>query len=298
MNAKLITACVLAMVSLHANVSAQEQRDTVKTIEDASKILITRQGNKTTLEADYIDDLGGKTRFIYEVSVKASTRDTKDFNDDWGMDLPFFKTRSIEEERDNKRKVRTYRDVTGLRHIYWGWRFNYCDKGNIKNCFEVGIRDLIGFSWKRRGAELEIGAGFGFKRLLADDGFVYGKEGDKISLFPWEEDGEVKHSRLDVFQFHIPVIYTQRIYKALKFSIGGIVNLNTYAKAFTESGLGKANTKWSYKGLQQNLLTVDGMASLNLGGVGIYGSWSPMRMFDKTYGPAVKGWSIGIDLDF
>ena len=79
---------------------------------------------------------------------------------------------------------KTERNVTACRHIYWGWRFNYDDKRSVKNCFEVGIRDIVGVTWQRRGAEFEIGLGMGFKRFLADDGFSYSKKGDAIRLLP------------------------------------------------------------------------------------------------------------------
>lgn len=287
----------LGVVSGYGN--AQEVTDTVKVIDNARNIVVTRDGDKTKVEADYENDNGMPMRFLYEVAVNSKAASADEFDDDWGMDLPFVKTRSIDREDETRGgKVRTWRYVTGFRHIYWGWRFNYGDKGHVKNCFEAGIRDLIGVSWQRRGAELEIGAGIGMKRFLADDGFIYSGNGDSVLIGPYSGDGEVVHSRMDFFLFHVPVIYTQRIYKELKFSVGGVVNFNTYAKAFTETRIKKSNNKMNFKGLQQNLVTVDALLSINLAGMGLYGCWSPVELFKKDYGPAVKAWSIGVELDF
>ncbi len=276
---------------------AQEPADTVKVLENASMVTVTRNGNTTSVVARFADD--APSTFIYEVDVTPSDSLGRELPDDWGMDFPFIKTRNIEEEsRKRSSSERVYRDIAGFQHIYWGWRFNYSDKGGVKNCFEVGIREILGISWKRRGAQFDIGVGFGMKRFLAAEGYGYGKDGDKLTLMPMPDGERADKSRLDVWSFHLPVLYSQRISGCVSMSLGGIVDFNTYATAFTRIDDGKTRHKENFKGFQQNLLTVSAFGAVYLDGVGFYATWSPMELFKEAYGPSFKGWSMGVDFKF
>jgi hypothetical protein len=299
MDYKLFASFTLAACSFAA-AYGQEPADTVKVIDKAKNVVVVKTGDTTVVKADYLDEDGESLQFQYEVKVSKpdSVPVDDEFPDEWGMDLPFMRTRCVSCEDNKSGRHRVYRDITGMRHIYWGWRFNYNDKGNVKNSFEVGVRDLIGVSWKYRGAELEIGAGFGLKRFLADDGFVYEKNGDGVGLIPAPEGLDIKHSRLDVFAFHLPVLYNQRIVRGLSFTLGGILNFNSYAKAYTKAFDGTNQYKIDYKGLQQNLVTADAYAAINVCGFCLYSTWSPMNLFKKEYGPELKGWSLGVELSF
>lgn len=276
---------------------AEEPADTVKVIENARNVTVVKTGNTTIVKAEYESEDDETIQFQYELNVAPPDTVSDELPDDWGMDLPFMKTGCGDcEDRNGQHRMTRY--ITGMRHIYWGWRFNYGDKGNFKNCFETGIRDVLGVSWKYRGAELEIGVGFSIRRYLASDGFCYSKEGDKLILDNLADGLRCDKSRLDVASFLVPVLYNQRLGRDFGFTIGGVMNFNSYAKAVTEVYDGDLKYKTEYKGLQQRLFTVEALASVNVCGVGIYASWSPMKMFDTKFGPAVKSWSIGVDLSF
>lgn len=276
---------------------AGEQRDTVRIIDNAANVTVTKKGDTTLVEAWYADSSGRMRKYEYEVKVSEERRHgmKDEFPDDWGMDLPFFKAKDC-ARGGGKKGTRRY--VTVFRHIYWGWRFNYDGKSEIKNCFELGIRDIVGVKWCRRGAELEIGAGLGMKRFLANDGFMYSRQGDAVTFSESGGDIRVDKSHLDIFQVHVPVLYNQKICRELTFSIGGIANFNTYAGIYTRITEGDTQRKTTCKGLQQNFFTPEVFASLNLCGVGIYGSWSPSRLFKGDMGPGARGLSIGVDLAF
>lgn len=279
---------------------ALEAPDTVKVIENGEGVTVLRSDDTITVEVTYTDSKGNRKVYLYEMSMKenSSSDEIDKLPDDWGMDFPFLNGGPFGKKKGSKSYFKVRRDITGLRHIYWGWRFNYYDKGNVRNSFEVGVKDVIGVSWKNRGAELEIGVGFGLKRLKCDDDFIFTKEGDGIYLVPTSGAGEVKSSRLDIWAFHLPVLYNQSIGKIASFSIGGIVNFNSYAKSHTEIVEKNYKRSMNFKGLQQNLVTVDAYTSFRICGVGIYAMWSPMKLFDKEFGPELKGWSIGMELGF
>lgn len=289
---KIIVAFLL-FASIHS--FAQEPIDTVVSLKDASEILVTRTGSVTKVYAVAKDEEGGNYPFTYEVRVDDDkTVDEIEIDDTWGLNLPYY---TLNGKSSKGSKIR--REVIGLEHTYFGWRFNYHDKSHVKNCYEFGCKQFIGIGWskgRRIKSTFSIGLGWSFMRFLAQDGYVYGKIGDQLVLSPLTDNLRVKSSILDVQTFCIPVFYKQGITKNSNFSIGGILNLNTYASAETVTYNYDYKLKTKYKGLQQNLLTADIFASISIEGIGVYFSWSPMNLFKKCYGPELKGWSIGIDL--
>lgn len=272
---------------------AVEPADTVKVIERAERVVVVSEGSATRVCADGRDENGCETYFIYEVNVteKDSTESYANV-EAWDVDFPFFHGRS-------HKKVRAVRAVVGMDQLYWGWRFNYGDKGHVKNSWEWGIRNLVGVSWQRwrSGPSFEVGMGIGYRQMLADDGFCYAKDGDKLTLVPWQEEGKVGYSRLHHWTFHFPIMLKQRIGRYVGAAIGGVVNLNTYSTVSNKFVIGDKEMSVRYKGLQQNLFTVDVMASVAISDIiGVYVSWSPMPMFRNGFGPEVKSWSIGVNI--
>lgn len=292
----IIILCLTA--GLWSSVSAQEPVDTIKIIDRTEEVTVTRVGNTTKLVANISDSAGVKKQFIHEIEVSSDDSfHVPDSFDGWEMNIPFLTPRNPSGKEGVEEKVR--RSVSlGFAHTYWGWRFNYNEKSHVKNCFEVGVRELIGIKWQRgrRGPGFSMGIGFGMMRFLACDGYAYGKENDAIVIISVREAARVDKSRLDVWRFHVPVLFDFPLGKRGKISVGGIVDLNTYAKATTQLYYGDERDKTLYKGFQQNLLTADLFASVSVGGFGLYCTWSPMKVFKSGFGPGWKAWSIGVDL--
>ncbi len=291
---KALLSFLLATMTLA--VYGRETADTVKVIKRPKSVIVTQSGTTTTIEAVFLskDSLVQET-YLYEVNIKNKTRESTDsFPDNWGMSFPFMHSDSQKGSKDNSLR----KSIVGGRHIYWGWRFNYADKGNIKNCYELGVRDLIGVAWSIRGSEFEIGLGFGMKRLLAQDSFMYDGSDGQIHILPVPEGMTQKWSRLDMSCIHVPILFNQKIGSVATFTVGGILNFNVYARGETRLSTGNLKIKNTYKGLHQNFFTPELMAAFHLEGIGLYSSWSPIELFKKPYGPSVKGWSIGIELFF
>lgn len=295
MNYRILTIAIALATGISIGL-AQEAADTVKVIENASSIIVVTKDGKTTLDAEFPDKHNKETlHYQYEVNItnEADSVMTEEFSDNWGMELPFVKDKPV-SVRDHK--MRRY--VGLVRRANWGWTFNYGDKGHVKNGWEVSIPDFVSLIWRRRGAEFEIGFGITASYRFAQDHFCYRKEGDKIVLVPVPEGMKVKKSTLELASFNFPVLYNQHVCKNFSFSLGGIVNLNYLANAHTKlSDTNNQYHKTSYKGLQQNFLTVDAYASVStFNGIGIYAKWSPMKMFKKQFGPELKSFTVGIEL--
>ncbi len=272
---------------------AAEPADTVKVIDGARNIVVVREGGNTRLDADFPDADGGKMmHYQYQVDVAYSCAagEADEFPDDWGMQFPF--VRSKEKNSDSRRVKRS---VSLMRNASWGWRFNYSGRGNVANGWETGFPDFVAVTWRRRGAEFEIGAGFSVARYNARDGFGYTKAGDRLILVPAAEGYKVDSSLLDLFSFQVPVLYNQSVTRHFSISLGAVVNFNSYARASaTLVDFNDNYHKISCKGLQQNLFTVDAYAAFSLYGVGLYARWSPMPVFNGRFGPELKGFSLGI----
>lgn len=296
MNLKTIAmACVMLGAAFRC--FADEPADTVKVIDNASKIVVVSKEGTTILNAEFPDNDGsGMLHYQYEVNVVDEVANDIDdeFPDNWGMSLPFvnFNVPGVKSNRVSRR-------VACMRRVSWGWRFNYSGKGNVKNGWEVAVPDFLSVAWRKRGAEFEIGAGFSMNRYYAMDGFGYQKKGDRLVVSPVPDGMTAKDSFLDVFTFQVPVIYNQKIGGGLSFSLGGIVNLNSYAAAHTTLRWDDDSyQKTIYKGLQQNLFTLDTYASLAVSGFGVFARWSPAPLFKCKYGPQLKSFLIGVEISF
>lgn len=293
MNYRIITLTI-SMIGVALGCLAEQPADTVKVIENASNILVVAKDGKTVVDADFPSGNGKDVmHYQYEVNVKDTNTTTEDqFSDDWGMDLPFVKDSRMNV---NDNKVRRY--LTILRRAYWGWRFNYGGKGNVRNGWEVGMPDWLAVKWRRRGAEFEIGVGFTGSRYNAQDNFCYQKQGDRLMLAPVPDGLKVKETYLDIISFNFPLLYNQDIGKDFTFTFGAIVNLNTYATASTRLvDFDDRYSKTTYKGLQQNLFTVDAYASVSAYGIGFFAKWSPMKIFRPQFGPDLRGFTIGVEI--
>lgn len=270
-----------------------EMPDTVKTIESADKVIISRTGDTTQIDVTTNKEYG-KDLFTYNITVDDSVDSDADDNIDF--ELPF----GIGKEKKKKRS-RISTSILALGHICLGHRFNYYDKGNIKNSTEGAIRDVIGIRWSR-GAytpSFSLGLGIGFKTYHTQDGFMFSRIGSDLVIVPVEEGFAVKSSELNVFNFQVPLLFTLPIGRDVKFTLGCVGVFNTYARAHTEVSNGVSKIKTTYKGLQQRLFNAELMCSLGVCDVlGVYASWSPMTLFQSPYGPQLKGWSIGGTINF
>lgn len=288
--------------------AAQQPADTIRVIENPDRVIVVRDSTTTVIWAETLGDDGAAV-YNYEVNVEEPTEGEIDLEGtSWDIELPFVRINEegVSDGRGRRKRGGLSLSVIGAGHIYMGQRFNYNDKSGIKNSYEFGIRNLIGVKWSRGGYCPDFSVGFGISRQRygAQRGLAFGKEGSRLILMPVDEDTQVRHTSLDVMTFQIPVMLTQPIGRDVQLMLGATACFNTYAKAHTEiARIGATGAevrhKTEYKGLQQRLLTADVVCALGLfESVGVYASWSPVPLFQSSYGPALKAWSIGVTLNF
>lgn len=294
---------ILLIILLFTVISGQSQTtpeppDTIKVINNPEKVVVTSYGETTMIEVESVTDLE-RDRFTYEVTVHES--DTQDSDSEIEFEIPFG-IRGRKEGRQgysDRRRLRTSTFVFG--NVYVGQRFNYANKGNVKNSVEFGVRNLIGLRWSHGPYTpcFSIGVGLGWQKYKAQDGFIYSMDGSRLLLVPILEGCDVIHSEMNVFNFQIPLIFTIPIGCDVDFQAGAIGCFNTYAKALTDLETEHVKYKTTYKRMQQRLFTVELTATLGVCDIlGVYASWSPMTLFQAPYGPQLKSWSIGGTLNF
>lgn len=272
-----------------------EPPDTIKMIKNPEKVTVIRTNETTLIQVDTPTDFGSDT-FTYEVTVVEDSDSDSDPIIDF--EIPFGIGKKKEEKRVH-RKLQTSGFLMG--NVYFGQRFNYSDKGNVKNSYEIGVRNLAGIRWSHGPytPSFSIGFGFGAQRYSAQKGFMYAKDGSNLILIPAEEYSRVCSTDLQIWNFQIPVLFTIPLGCDVEFVAGAVGCFNTYAEAKTELEKDKTKYKATYKGLQQRLFTVDLTASLGICDIlGVYASWSPMTLFQAPYGPQLKSWSIGATINF
>lgn len=301
MKRSLIGVCVLgASFLFRAEAQEPEAPDTVKVIENPGKVFVSRNGDTTLIEIE-TDNKYGKDRFSYSVTVEEPVE--QDAGSPLDFEIPF----GIGKKRDagdgsgsfGRRRLRPYLFLLG--NLYVGQRFNYFGKGNVRNSYEVGVRDLIGIGWSRGDytPSFSIGLGFGVQRYGAQKGFRYAMDGSRLTVVPVEDGTSVRSSDLFVYNFQVPLLFSIPVGCDVKFTAGAVACLNFSTLARTEVAVGSDRYKTTYRGVQQRLFTTDIMCSLGVCDIiGVYASWSPMTLFQAPYGPRLKSWSIGAIVNF
>ncbi len=292
----IIVAVIMAAFGFSSAVATPqpEAPDTLNVIDGADRITVSRKGDTTTIKVEKPSPFGTD---VVSYDVKVNKDDDSEPNIDF--ELPFGIGKKEDVDKFSAKRLRTYFFLLG--NVYLGQRFNYSDKGNVKNSIEGGWRDVIGMGWSlgKTGPSFSIGAGFGFQRYQARDGFVYAKDGSNLVIVPAAEGCTVKSTELNVFNIQVPLIFSVPLGSEVKFSAGAVGCFNTYARAHTEIQKGNSKYKTTYKGLQQRLFTAELSCTLGLFDIiGVYASWSPMTLFQSPYGPQLKSWSIGAIVNF
>lgn len=298
---KSIQLQVLAMMLLPLAMGAQEiQSDTIKVINNASAVTVTRSNNRSILKA-LIPDENNETNggaYTYEINVDENNTETI-YANDFSLKFPFT-TNNDNNRRNVDNSRRTKRSFVVFKYMYWGWNFNYHSKAGLSNCFESGIADLFGVDWETSGkTTLGVGLGVGWNRVTTANHAMFAKTGDRLTVIPAPDDTRMDFARWDTWRFHLPLMYSQKLAYNFGFALAAIINFNTYSTATNRYMIGETRYTETIKRINMRLLTVDLMATVGVvNNIGAYVKWSPMTAMQDSYGPVFRNFSIGVNLDF
>lgn len=120
------------------------------------------------------------------------------------------------------------------------------------------------------------------------------KDNNAVSLTSYPTNSSPKFSRIKVFSVNFPLTY-EYDGKYFGFTLGPVINLNTYSSLKTRYNLNEHKIEDENSGVRVKPVTIDFMCSVNInGGPDFYVKYSPCDLMRNGYGPKFKTLSFGI----
>ena len=286
------TLIILAMGIWAGSMSclAQTSQDTTIVVNNAKKITIEKSPNSMAVKvegtADNPDYFYSQTM---EVDSSAAVIATEK-NADWDFTIPFV---------NKNKKSRRYYMTENLTSVGFGMvnALHAPDDLNVDMgaSYEISVDNLLKFRYNLLPAtSVSLGAGMSWRnyRMTGHTRFV--KEGNNIVLDNYPEGADIKFSRLKIFSITVPFMVNQAIGRKAVLSLGPVVNINTYGSLKTRYVLNDEKIKEQSKSIRQNSATVDFMAKLRLGKIGVYAKYSPSHVLNTAFGPEFNSFSTGV----
>ena len=269
---------------------AQTSQDTTIVVNNAKKITIEKSHNSLAVKVEGTAD---NPVFFYsqtmEVDSSAAVIATEK-NADWDFTIPFV---------GKNNKSRRYYMTESLTSIGIGMVnvVNAPDDLNVDMgaSYELSVDNLLKFRYNLLPVtSVSLGAGVSWRnyRMTGHTRFV--KEGNNITLDSYPEGADIKFSRLKIFSITVPFMINQAIGRKAALSVGPVVNINTYGSLKTRYVLNDEKIKEQSKNIRQNSATIDFMAKLRLGEIGVYAKYSPSHVLNTAFGPEFNSFSTGV----
>lgn len=139
------------------------------------------------------------------------------------------------------------------------------------------------------------GIGLDWRNYRMTDEQRFVKRDGQVVIENYPEGAAPKFSRIKVFSITIPIRYHYSDGKHLGFSVGPVINLNTYSSIKTHYRQDGKKHKDVDKNLKINPFTVDFMATINLPhSPDIYFKYCPFNLIKDGHGPKFKTLSFGL----
>lgn len=148
-----------------------------------------------------------------------------------------------------------------------------------------------------RGVAFNYGVGLNWKNFaMTKNGMMTKDDEGNVYFGEWPGKCDPKVSKLRVFSVTFPFILSFNIFSGCGFTMGPVVNLNTYSSIVNKYKLDGEKQKDKYKNAHCNLATVDLMFQLKIRDIGAYVKYSPMNIMDTDEWPDFQHWAIGMTL--
>ena len=118
-----------------------------------------------------------------------------------------------------------------------------------------------------------------------------------MTLAPYDNNSYDRLSRLKIFYLDIPIM-VKKTMGDFSVCAGGVVNFNVYGSVLTRYRIDNALYKTCSQGINQQKVTIDFMAVVQLYDIGIYLKYSPCNVLKKGNLPEFRSMSIGFGIGF
>lgn len=288
----LLATSFLAATGLYA---AQQDSLTVTNtvqIDKPDRVTLTQSDNRLTID---IEGEEGNPEFRYTREVHISPSEpvvTKERNSNWDFNIPFRKQKTSTRRRYNEFVIKDFK--LGLSKV-----INASNNLNadMASSWEITTPSLgwAYYPWySQTSFSIGIACSWRNYRMTGKNRFV--KKGNELHIEPYPKEADIQFSRIKVFSWSVPLMFSHEFKNKLGFSLGTIVNFNTYASLKTRYKLHGEKHKDIDKNIHQTPVTVDFQASVSCKSVGIYVKYSPCNILDTSYGPKFSALSAGIIL--
>lgn len=301
--ARHFIAAMIAAAACWATSAAQSELPDTLAVFDSSEnvtIDISDKGRRTVTVVRRTDTK--ETRQTYTICEVDSSESFIDSPRGWNIAKLLKQNR---KQRKERKRSHVYTD--GLVGVYAGGVIPTGSHFPITGGWEIGVKNLVAGVWSA-GAGLpsvSLGAGFGWRVMTVGHGNILHGQNGILTPTPATEGTHDHHSSIEHFHFIVPLTVNLPIHKQFALSVAGELHLNTYSTAssswtVTDGPGGKPHKEqWDYKGLHQRIATVDCTAAIGWReAMGVYVTWSPMRPWQKGYGPQYKTLSVGAIINF
>ena len=283
---------VLALSLLTGGLSsyANTVQDTIIVVNNAKKVTIEKTRNSMGVKVEGTSD---NPDYFYSQRMEVDSTAafiTKEKNADWDFTIPFI------NKKDEKHRMDLCVGGFGFGLV------NALDAPDEMDVdmgasYELSLDQFFRFNYNLLPST-SVSAGFGMTwrnyRMTGRTRFI--KEGDNLVLGNYPEGADIKFSRLKVFSLTVPFMINQWLGKQIVLSVGPVVNFNTHASLKTRYTLNGEKVKETDKNIHQNKMTIDLMAKLRFGSLGVYAKYSPSDMLNTEFGPKFRSFSTGITL--
>jgi len=163
-----------------------------------------------------------------------------------------------------------------------------------RNSVEIGVPDLIGFSWNTPFYEFAFGAGIMNKTFKTKSGLMYYKDMDgNLGIGTVPAGAYRDKSKISVRSVTLFPTFSLNLGYA-KFTAGPIFNFNVAANTITKYTVNGSREKEYGGRLHCRPVTVDLYLGLKWSGAGVYVKYSPKGPLDPSYNPDFSVFSFGL----
>lgn len=147
--------------------------------------------------------------------------------------------------------------------------------------------------WRNQHA-FSIGLGLDWRNYRMTDDLRFVKDKRAVALDAYPSGSQPRFSRIKVFSINVPISYRFEG-KRIGFSIGPVINFNTYGSLKTRYTLNNHKVKDVDTDVRISPVTVDFMGKLLLDGLpDVYFKYSPCNLLRDGYGPKFRTLSFGL----
>lgn len=273
--------------------------DTVVTVDNAHKVVITEGSNSISVK---IDGAGTNKEYKYNYHSEYApnaTVNTEQSGGDWNFDFPFVKKKDKNESGQKRHKGSV--EMSGLMiGMVSGLAADPGVDIKMGNSWEIGVQNLVAVTYTPwvSGPTFSLGMGLTAKKYRMNGETRFMKDGTHLGLGSYPTGMESCYSQLTVGTLDFPLLVRQTIYKQLAMRCGVILDLNTSAQTQTKYKHDGIEYIEKGKNLRQNKVTYSLMGSILLHGCGFYVKYSPCNVMKSGYGPQFKPLSAGLVVMF